>query len=330
MAGRPNQKQKLLQVLRILYEETDDSHGITMAQLLAKLKACGIEAERKSIYEDMEALRTFGVDVIGENSGNAYCYHIGNRPFELVELKLLVDAVQSSRFITEKKSRELIRKLERLASRHEGRELHQQVSLSGGVKALNESIYYNVDRIYEAIQNNVQIQFQYFQWDEKKQMELRHDGQWYHVSPWLLTWSGEKYYLVGYDDREQKCKHYRVDKMLHLTGTQKPRQGKEQFEALDGATYTNKRFSMFDGTLEWVKLRCDKAMAGVLIDRFGKDVVLHSVDQQIEATVEVAVSRPFLGWVLSFGAKIQVVEPSWVVDWIKEELQALQKQYFKE
>ena len=210
---RLNQKLKIMYLMKILLEETDEDHDLTLNEIVEKLKAYNVTAERKSLYSDIENLRTFGLDIIGMQYGKTYHYKVASRQFQLVELKLLVDAVQSSRFITEKKSDELIAKLESYASKYEAKKLARQVNVNGRVKTMNERIYYSVDKIHEALNEESQIKFQYFTWTADKKMELKHGGAYYSVSPWALCWDDEKYYLVGYDNREYKIKHFRVDKM---------------------------------------------------------------------------------------------------------------------
>ena len=216
MPKSSNQKLKLIYLMKILLERTDETHSITMPEIIEALAAYDISAERKSLYNDIENLRVYGLDVIGTQEDRTYSYHIGNRQFELAELKLLVDSVQSAKFITAKKSNELIKKIEGLASKYEASQLHRQVFVTGRVKTMNESIYYNVDRIHTAIAENSRITFQYFQWNVDKKMELRHDGALYEVSPWSLSWDDENYYLIAYDGNEGIIKHFRVDKMLYI------------------------------------------------------------------------------------------------------------------
>ena len=237
MAGKEragdNQKLKMLYLLKIFSEETDDLHPLTMPEIISKLAAYGVNANRKTLYLDFEELRNFGVDIISNKVGHDCYYNIGSRDFELPELKLLVDSVQSSKFITDRKSTELIKKLESLVSKYEGKQLQRQVVISGRVKAMNESIYYNVDKLHEAIGAGCQIRFKYYQWNVDKQMELRKNGDWYQVSPWALMWDDEYYYLVAFDAGDGKIKHYRVDKMLSISVTKEKRLGQEQFKRFD-------------------------------------------------------------------------------------------------
>ncbi len=273
-----NQKLKLLYLMKIFSEDTDDEHMLTLPEIIDKLSAYGISAERKTLYQDFELLRDFGFDIIGLQARRTYYYHIGCRQFELPELKLLVDSVQSAKFITDKKSKQLIRKLEGLVSRYEAGQLQRQVIISGRVKAMNESIYFNVDKLHEAIGTGRQIKFKYFQWNTKKEMELRKGGAWYQVSPWGLMWDDENYYLVGYDAEDEKIKHYRVDKMLRISVVDKRREGKEQFKAFNMPRYTKSLFGMYGGEEVQVTLEAKNEMIGILIDRFGKDIVIRPVD----------------------------------------------------
>ncbi len=328
MAKTANQKLKILYLMQILLMYTDEEHAISMNEIIEKLAACDIRAERKSIYSDIESLRTFGMDIIGEQREHAYCYYVGNRQFELAELKLLVDSVQSAKFITTKKSSELIKKIEGLASKYEAGQLQRQVFVTERIKTMNESIYYNVDAIHAAIAQNRQIRFQYFQWNVKKEMELRHDGAWYQVSPWALTWDDENYYLIAYDDAEGKIKHFRVDKMLHISSVDKKREGRDAFRECDMASYTKKMFGMYGGREETVRLRCDNYLSGAIVDRFGKDVNLRADDEDhFIARVRVAVSPQFLHWVMALGGGAKIIGPDSVVQDAKEEIDRLSRQY---
>ena len=283
-----NQKFKLYRLAQIMLEKTDEEHYITMPEIMESLAEYNITADRKSIYTDLRDLSVLGIEVEGEPIGNRYHYHVVSRTFELPELKLLVDAIQSSKFITEKKSNTLIKKLEKMVSEYEAQKLQRQVYVSGRIKTMNESIYYTVDAIHNAISENKKIKFQYYQWNVKKEMELRHNGAWYHISPWGLSWDDENYYLVGYDSDAEKIKHYRVDKMLHIRFSSENREGKEFFNKLDMADYAKKSFGMFGGKEQTVKLLVKNNLVGVIIDRFGKNVILFPTDDE-HFTVNVNV-----------------------------------------
>lgn len=323
-----NQKFKLYRLAQIMLEKTDDEHYITMPEILSSLEAYGVTADRKSIYNDLRDLEVLGIEVEGEPVGGRYHYHVLNRPFELPELKLLVDAIQSSKFITERKTNALIKKLEQLVSQYEAVKLQRQVYVSGRIKTMNESIYYTVDAIHNAISENRKIRFQYYQWNVKKEMELRHGGAFYHISPWGLSWDDENYYLVGYDSEADTLKHYRVDKMLHIEMSEEKREGQEHFKKLDMADYAKKSFGMFGGKERKVKLLVQNELAGVIIDRFGKDIMMIPKDEKhFTVNVDVRVSNQFLGWVFSLGNGVKIISPDEVVEQMKREVERLREQY---
>lgn len=330
MAKGTNQKLKLVYLMKILLEKTDEEHSLTMEEIIAALQTYGVSAERKSLYGDLEALRLYGLDIVGEQRNRAYYYRVINRQFELAELKLLVDAVQSSKFITAKKSHQLIKKIEALASAHEASQLQRQVFVAKRIKTMNESIYYNVDSLHSAINANAQIRFQYFQWTVDKQMKPKKDGAYYQVSPWALSWDDENYYLVAFDSEAGKIKHYRVDKMLKIQQTQERREGKEFFDSFDMAVYAQKMFGMFGGSVENVTLKFPNELAGVVIDRFGKDITFRKLDEaHFSIHVEVAVSRQFLAWVIGLGPGVVLLDPDSVVCRMQEEINRLSVQYRK-
>lgn len=331
MGRGTNQKLKLVYLIKILMEKTDDEHSVTMSEILSELKKYDIAAERKSIYADLESLRTMGIDIIGEQEGKSYNYRIGVKQFELAELKLLVDAIQSSKFITEKKSNELIKKLEGLASVYEAKQLQRQVVVSGRIKTMNESIYYNVDEIHAAIGNNRKIRFKYFQWNIKKEMELRRDGEFYEVSPWALSWDDENYYMIGYDSADDTVKHYRVDKMRNIQMLDEDRDGREHFRRFNMAAYARKSFGMFGGEEQSVRLRFDNSLAGVVIDRFGKDIMIIPFDEDhFTVNVDVAVSGQFFGWIFALGKGVKILGPENVEEQMKNELKELYQYYKKD
>lgn len=314
MAKNANQKIKILYLMKILLERTDDEHGMTLEEISNALGEYGVDVERKTLYDDFEVLRLFGLDIEKRKSKNVR-YHVVSREFELPELKLLVDAVQSSKFITRKKSNELIKKIEGFASRYEAQKLERQVFVANRIKTMNESIYYAVDNIHEAISRDVKISFQYFGWNEKKEKVFHRDGALYAISPLGLTWDDENYYMVGYDSDEKKIKHYRVDKMTKIELLDERRDGKELSKDFDMALYSKKTFGMYGGKEESVTLRCKNSLAGVVIDRFGADVPFFSDgDGYFTFTVKVHNSPLFLSWVMNFGADVKIVSPENVKD----------------
>lgn len=303
------QKLKILYLAQLLLERSDEKHPLTTREIIDYLAAQGIHAERKSIYDDINALQNFGMDIIAirEKPGG---YYLASRQFELAELKLLVDAVQAARFVTTKKSRELIGKLETLTSRSEAGQLHRQIVVAERGKSSNEQIYYNVDEIYAAMSADRTIRFQYFEWSVRKEMIPRKNGAYYEVSPWLLTWEDENYYLIAYDSEAAILKHYRVDKMLHLSVSENPREGQDAFHTLDIAGFAKKTFGMFAGEEISVVLQCNASLTGVMIDRFGPDVAIRPTDDdQVRVRANVAVSRQFFGWLTGLGDGVQIVSP---------------------
>lgn len=323
-----NQKLKMLYLVKIFSEETDDTHGLTMPEIVSKLAAYGVNADRKTLYQDFELLRDFGIDIIATQEGRNFYYNIGSREFELPELKLLVDSVQSAKFITDRKSNQLIKKLESLVSVHEAKQLHRQVLITGRIKTMNESIYYNVDKLHEAINENKQIKFRYFEWNLRKEMEPRYDGMWYQRSPWALMWDDERYYLVVYDSKHEDITHYRVDKMMDIRIVDEPREGRDAFKEFNIAHYTNMLFGMFSGEETKVTLEAENYMVGVLIDRFGKDIIIAPIDdRRFRTTVTVAVSDQFLGWIVALGGDVKIVAPAPVVDKMRNLIDKMAVQY---
>lgn len=323
-----NQKLKMLYIVRLFSRETDDAHKLTMPEIISKLAAEGVNADRKTLYQDFDELRRFGFDIISEKDGHGFYYYLGSRDFELPELKLLVDSVQSSKFITDKKSDQLIKKLESLVSRYEGSQLHRQVIISGRVKTMNESIYYNVDKIHAAIGDNRQIRFKYFDWNLKKEMEPRYGGKWYKLSPLALMWDDEMYYLVAYDSKHETIIHYRVDKMTQIEMLDEAREGHEAFGRFNIAHYTNTLFGMFAGDETKVTIEAENRLVSVFIDRFGKDIIIAPVDEgHFRTTVTVAVSKHFFGWIMALDGAVKIVAPDSVVKQIKAEIERLAEKY---
>jgi predicted DNA-binding transcriptional regulator YafY len=327
MPRSSNQKLKLLYLMKILHEKTDENHSLSVPELIAELGRYGIKAERKSIYDDLEALRFFGLDIESTRSKTTG-YFLASRTFELAELKLLVDSVQSSKFITHKKSTDLIRKIESLCSIYEGQSLQRQVYVANRIKTMNESIYYNVDNIHSGISDNKKISFKYFDYSITKEKVFRRNNERYVVSPYALTWDDENYYMVGYDSDAEMIKHYRVDKMMDIAVTGEKRDGQQYFQNLDIAVYSKKLFSMFSGAEETVRIEFANRLIGVVIDRFGKDVVVvKSDDKHFVVSVSVAVSQQFLAWVAGFGSEARILSPDSVVEKMKQLIQALRDTY---
>lgn len=333
MARTAGSKTKLLYLAKILQEQSDEDHPMTVQQLIAALEHYSIKVERKTIYDDIEALQQFGYEIIVEKGKNN-AYYMGERSFQLPELKLLVDSVQASRFITEKKSRELIHKISSFASRHQANQLQRQVLGQGQSKTLNEGIYYNVDAIHTAIMGNKSIRFRYFTWaisplsSKLFTQQWRKNGGFYQVSPWSMLWDDENYYLVAYDAIAKKIKHYRVDKMARIEITQHPREGAAAFQQLDIAGYTKRTFGMFGGEESLVKLRFANRLIGVVVDRFGVDSMVQlSGDSHFTITIPAVISPQFLSWLLGFGAEVEVLAPSALIAQLKQHLEEIGQLY---
>lgn len=303
MAKAENSKQRILALGEILLQETDEEHRLTAAELEEILRQREIPGERKSIYRDLSMLADQGMDIIRSHRG----YYLGSRTFQLAELKLLADAVQCSRCITEKKSYELIGKLGTLTSRHNAGQLHRQLHLVGRSKAENESIYYNVDALYQAIRQDSEITFRYLDYQVDGSRKER--DKLYRASPYALCWDSENYYLVAHTENRGKT-HYRVDRMakIQLTGT--PRLCPEQYKELDMAAYSRQVFGMFSGEATSVRLSFPIELINSAVDKFGSDAMMvPQSDGSFTLTAEVAVSPTFYAWVFSFSGRVKILAP---------------------
>lgn len=322
------QKQKLYILGQIMLERTDDTHYLTLSEIKNLLEKEGVTADRKTLYDDLQELSFLGLKIDGEKNGRSYRYHVIGKEFELPELKLLVDSVQSSKFITERKSQELINKITKLSSRYEASQLKRQVHVRGRIKSMNESIYYVVDMIHNAINQDKCIHFDYYRWNIKGQLEKRPNPT-HTVSPWALTWDDENYYLIGVDLNDGKEKHFRVDKIKNLDILDQKREGLEQFKGYNLAVFSKMSFGMYGGKHEKVTLRFKEGMVGALIDRFGKDIpILHTKQPEwYETVVDVMVSPQFYGWLYGLGSDVRLAGPKHVVNEWKERLEETSKLY---
>ncbi len=331
MSRGTNQKFKFTYLMKIMQEKTDDEHALTIKQIMAELEKYDVTAERKSIYTDFQDMTDkFGIEIIKEQIGRDTYYHVGAREFELAEVKLLIDAIQSSKFITQTKSSELITKIKSFVSEHQAKLLQRQVFINDRVKTMNESVYYNVDYIHTAIGQNKKIRFKYFKWDINKKLVPRHNGAWFVASPWALTWDDENYYMVAFDDWDHKIKHYRVDKMMDISVEEERRDGKEEFKNFDMAEYSKATFGMYQGKKTKVKIQFANYMCGVFIDRFGKDISFRPVDDEhSELMVDVNVSPQFFGWIFSLGNAVKITGPQEVVEEMGKTIKEISMNYKK-
>ena len=329
MARVSRQKLKPLVIQRVLLEQTDEDHPMTIQELLAALKPWGVTAERKSIYDDMETLRVLGLDV-QSRKGKTPGWFVGERPFQLAELKLLVDAVQSCKFITKRKSDELIGKLEGMTSIHQARQLHRQVYVERRAKSMNESVYYSIDKLHTALAAQKAVTFKYFEYSVQKERVYRRGGKRYIVFPHGLVWNSENYYLVGWDGAKKEIRHYRVDKMEDLSVTcLRLNEGEHDERAVfDMAEYTSKHFGMFRGREGRVQLRCRERMVGVVLDRFGQETsLIPDGEGYFTVTVDAVVSPQFWGWLFGLGTAVELTAPKWAVAEYRAQLRTVAERY---
>lgn len=314
MARYSSHRLKLLFLKEIFEKRTDEQNGIELRQIIEYLAEEGIPAERKSIYSDIALLRDFGMDIITEK-GTKTTYKLASREFQLPELKLLVDSVSSSKFITKKKSLDLISKLEKLTSIYEARELRRQVYVEKRVKTMNESIYYNVDSIHTAIANNKKLNFKYFEYDRERNKIFRREGEIYSVSPLALIYSYENYYLAAFCDRRKMIVNYRVDRMNGVALSSEDRVSNHDTSTFDPAIHQRSQFSMFGGDVQNVKIMFDNSLSTLVIDRFGADIfICPEGDEHFIISVNIEVSPAFFGWLFMLGNKAKILEPKALSD----------------
>jgi predicted DNA-binding transcriptional regulator YafY len=322
----PQHQAKLLYLTKILLEKTDESHPMTVSELSADLAAYGVKAERKTIYADMELLALFGLD-IEKMRGRQVRYYIASRHFELPELKLLVDAVQSSRFITEKKSNELIAKLSGQTSAAQAIELKRQVHVAGRAKSFNEAAYYSVDAIHAAINGGQRITFRYFDYDARRSRVFRRDGRRYDVTPVALCWDSDRYYLVAYSAEHGELRHYRVDRMCEVTASPEVADNFDR-DSFDIAGHIKRVFGMYSGELVRATLLFDESLINNVLDHFGADVSMTPQEGgRVEVSADVSVSPVFLGWMFQFGERAQIKEPDSLVAAMRELIKTNARQY---
>lgn len=312
-------KKKLFALLNIMRKKTDENHPIKVKDMIDELDKEGISAERKSIHRDIESLRELGYDIIASGD-NAYAYYLGEREFQLAEIKMLIDIVQASRFITKKKSADLISKFKNMVSEYECEQLDRTIILDERVKNIdNENIFRIIDTIQRCMRENTEISFQYFDWSIYKKRVGRHNNKYYSISPWALLWCRETYYMLGYDEESDKIKTYRVDRMDKCEQKKSPRKGEEQAKKINTASFTTKFFDMYCGELDEVILECDADRANSVVDKFGKIPFDIAEDKNsFRIKINVAITPVFLSWVFNYGGAIRIVSPEKAKQKMKE------------
>ncbi len=318
------QNEKILYLLKILSESTNETNPLTAEALISRLGEYGAQMERKSIYSAVDALVSFGYDIQNSKS-EPKGYYMASRDFELAEIKLLVDAVQSSKVITIKKSIELINKIKKLTDENSAKKLQRQVVVTGRAKMENERVYYSIDAIHEAIAEGRKISFKYCEYDINKKLIPRKGGKDYVYTPALLIWDDERYYLVAYDAQHDSYTNFRADKMIDVKVMDEKAEIPKK--KLDAAMYTKSVFSMFQGEYEDVTIAADNRLIGAFLDKFGMDTMLrrHS-DTEFAVKVNVAISTTFFAWLFQYGDMARIIYPESVaqkyVNHIKNTLNA--------
>ena len=329
MAKSEKQKQKLFRILEMLMRESDDVRGLSINDIRERLEEFGIKAERKGIYDDFAVLGELGFPVTMLSTRPPQ-YTLENRIFELAELKLLVDAVESSKFITTKKSREIIAKLESFAGAHQSRELSRQVYVEDRVKTQNNASLYSIDAIHEAINEKKKLSFKYFYYDIDKNKVLRNGGEPYIVTPLALLWNDENYYLVALDEKADAIKNFRVDKMQNTKLLGEFAKRDDRVLNFNPADYSRKIFGMYGGKEELVTLECKEKLAGVMIDRFGIEPTFIKTNFGFKFTIRLLVSPTFFAWALGFGSDLRILAPLNVRQELKDMLSEITKNYQEE
>lgn len=331
MRNYANPKLKLLYLKQFFEECTDEDHPASMADILSYLDGKGIHAERKGIYADINYLEDFGMELKDikerlDGKERSRGYRLLERDFEPSEIQLILDSVASSKFLSEKKSMELMTKLEKLVSVHQRQSLKRQIKVSGRVKSMNGSVMYYVDKIHGAIASDTTVKFKYFHYNTQKEREYTHDGKPYEVSPWTLLYDNSNYYLLAFVD--DNIRTFRVDRMAEVSQGAKERQGKEQFESFDLVSFTKATFGMYSGKEEKVEMQFHNSLIDTVIDKFGKDVFVTVVDNShFKITVPVAVSPQFFGWIFGLGGKVTILGPKSVVKQMRDMLGKVSKRY---
>ena len=329
MAKASGQKLKMLYLHKILLEESDEEHPLSVRDLIDRLREYGITAERKSIYSDLEELEAFGVDLV-QTRDTTTRYFIGQRVFDVAELQLLANAAASSKFIDEQKSAKLIRKITSLASTHTAGRINRQIYLLNRRKHDNDRVLYNIDRIHEAIGETCAVTFRYFEYTLKKEKQYRRGGETYTAIPYALCWDDDNYYMIAYYPRYGSISNFRVDRMESVA-LGEPDPDPSRRAAFDVQAYTQGLFSMFGGERVLARIAFAPHLIGAVLDRFGRDVALvEEADGWFSIAADVIVSPAFWGWLFQFGADARVVAPASLVKLAGKEAKKICERYAAE
>lgn len=307
-----SKKLALLYLQELFLAKTDKSHYIRMPEILDYLAERNIFVDRRTIYADISILNQIGFEIEGVQERGGYKYYHPSRLFDTNELKFLIDSVAASKFLTEKKSIELINKIKTLGSSYEAAALNRSVLLGKRIKSMNDKVFKNLDLIYLAIECNSKITFQYMRWNTKRKLDFLREGKRFIASPYAVTINDDNYYLVSYDERTEGLRHYRIDKMQSIKLSDETREGSDIFKSFDIVEYTQKTFGMFSGKEEIVTLSVPNSLAGVFIDRFGDSVYIRpnfDDDNKFIARIKVCISPQFFAWVFGLGKDIEIVSP---------------------
>lgn len=327
MAGLSKQKQKLLIMEQLFKRCTDEDHALTGNQLIDILNNEGIKAERKTIYDDIATLCDSGLELETTKSGHSNAYFLADRLFQDEELFLLADAVASSKFLTIKKSNELIKKLQTLTSDYKAKQLRRSIYVDNRTKTYNEYVYYNINSIQNGIFNDKDISFKYYEYNSQKKKQLKHGGETYTVSPFQLIWENDNYYLACYCFKHEKICRYRVDRMTEVTVMDRKRRKLTEDEEKE---LKNQRslYSMYGGLEENIRIQLDNSLINVVIDKFGEKVICHTNSENtFYINADVQISPPFWGWLFQFGNKAKILSPSYVAAMAKKQLEEIANMY---
>ena len=315
MARDNYRKVKLLKLLELLRQHTDEQHPMSTNQVCAAMEEMGIPCDRRIVTQDVAALNELGYEVMSTNVGREKAYYVEDRSFSLPELKILIDAVHASSFITEKKSAELIEKLASLGGVHRAEVLKRNMVCFNTRKHSNEKILYAVDTLEEAILTQRKIIFLYFDRNEKGERVYRRGGHHYVVEPVALVFNEDNYYLTCYSSRHDSTSNYRIDRMDGVEIIEEPCSEKAIALRDQVASYTEQAFKMFGGQLEDVVLEFDRSLIGVVYDKFGEGVhMIPAGEDKCIATVKVRISPTFWGWLFQLAGQMRILSPSWVVE----------------